>query len=484
MNYRNQTTYYLLFLLCLCHSCSDFLEVEPDEQVSFDEQLSTKSGVLEAYSGIYRDIEDLISSRYALYAEALGGNIAFTPDNEDNEVNVSGQIADAYNFNSIAMDFEFEEYYDNSYDIINQTNILLERLDSFSFFNNDELNQLEAELLTVRTFIHYQVALLFAQNYNFTANASHLGVVYNLSTLEAGQDFPSRLSMAETYENIQSDLDRAISLFNDNQFLSGPNYSYFNSLTTKALYARIALQMNDWDSAQNVSDEVIENSGIALMSTTNYISEWEKPVAPVSEIVIEFSAPLDSDGGVSSTISQFYDYSSPTIYAEHAASGDVLNLYFENDIRQNMFIEVDLDTNINGQLIPETYFFTKKFQDDAGTTYMRLSELYLIRAEANARLGNLNQALDDLNAIRTRAGLIALTDSSDILEEIFLERRRELAFENHLFFDILRYKKDVTRNEDCIADVCNIAYPSNFFVQPIPFDSIEQNQNIEQNEGY
>ena len=149
-----------------------------------------------------------------------------------------------------------------------------------------------------------------------------------------------------------------------------------------------------------------------------------------------------------------------------------------------MFIVENLNTLNNGVITQKPYYFTKKFQDDAGTTYIRLSELYLIRAEANARLGNLDVALTDLNTIRTRANLEPLSNSTNLLEEIFLERRRELAFENLLFFDILRYKKDVVRNEDCIADVCNLDYPSNFFIQPIPFQSISLNQNIEQNEGY
>lgn len=482
MNYFK--TILFLLLISSVTSCSDFLEVEPDEQVSFDEQLSSKSGVLEAYSGIYRDVEDLMSSKYVLYAEALGGNIAFTPRISNGEISINGQIDNAYNFSSTEMDFDYADYYDDAYRIVNQSNILLERVNTFSFFTSDELMQLQAELYTIRAFTHYQISLLFAQNYNFTEDASHLGIVYNTSTLEAGEDFPSRLTMAETYSLIQEDLDSALQLFNNIQLLPGPSYSYFNSQTTMALYARIALQMNDWTNAKDYANEVIMSSGINLTSTNNYVSEWEQDVLPVSEIIIELSAPLNSDGNVSSSISSFYNYNSPTIYARQSASGDILNLYSENDIRQNMFIEVSLETNINGILAPRTYFFTKKFQGDAGTTYMRLSELYLIRAEANAKLGDENLALDDLNTLRTRANLLPLNSTANLLDEIFLERRRELAFENHLFFDILRNKKDVIRIEDCISEVCILNYPSNFYIQPIPFSSIQQNQNMQQNEGY
>ena len=115
---------------------------------------------------------------------------------------------------------------------------------------------------------------------------------------------------------------------------------------------------------------------------------------------------------------------------------------------------------------------------------MRLSEMYLIRAEANARLSNLNSALTDLNTIRERANLLPLDMTADILENIFLERRRELAFEGHLLFDIVRYKKDINRNLGCISNSCNLSYPSNFFVLPIPASSTDLNENIQQNEGY
>jgi len=476
---------YILFISLGFWSCNDFLDVEPDLQVSLNEQLSTKEGVLQAYNGIYRDIESLMSSNYILYADALGGNIAYTPNSTNGIVMEFNQMSEAYNFRSTETELEFLDSYLLSYEIINQTNILLERLNTFSFFTSEELQQLEAELLSVRAMAHYQVSLMFAQNYNFTSDASHLGVVYNTSTIAIGEDFPARNTMAETYNLINDDLNSALDLYTDLQLLSGPSYSYFNMQTTKALYARIALQMNDWEIARDFSNDVINTSGITLTATEDYVSQWEQEVLPINEIVMEFTAPLDGDGTiVSSSITQYYSIVQTSNVAKHSASGDLLALYSEDDIRGEMFIVQDLNTNENGVISPKPYYFTKKFQDQAGTTFIRLSELYLIRAEANARLNNLDLALADLNILRTRANNNTLDTTNNILEEIFLERRRELAFENHLLFDIIRYKKDVIRNEDCIATVCNLAYPSDFLIQPIPFFSISLNQNIEQNEGY
>jgi len=475
----------LCLSLFILSSCEDFLDQQPEQQVSIDEQMSTKAGVLQAYNGIYRDVEAIFSSKYAVYADALGGNISFSPRLvADADVIIPQEIEFAYNFNATPQDLNFDGYYDDWYSVINQVNIILERLSEFPFFSENERDQLQAELLTLRALSHYQLSLLFAQHYGFSPDGSHLGIVYNTRTLVAGVDFPSRSTLAENYTLIQDDLDSALGLMNDVQLQSGPEYSYFNAINTRALYARIALQMDDWQKAKDLSTFVIQNADVSLMPTDLYIEEWEKPELPVSEVILEFTAPRTSEGDVSSTVAVFFQYSSPTNYGRYVASGDLLNLYANDDIRKNMFIQQNIPTFINGVETDVDYFFTKKFQDDAGTLFIRLSELYLLRAEANARLGLEGEALADLNTIRTRANLSALTSTENLLDEIFLERRREMAIEGHLLFDIARNKRDVVRNLGCISTLCNLGYPSDFLILPIPIDNVLQNENMQQNEGY
>lgn len=474
---------FVCFLLTL-FSCDDFLNQEPDQQISIDEQLSTKTGILEALNGIYRDIEATQSNITLLYADLQGGNLTFTPAVANKTISVPTTFENSYSFNDFEQFSDYESYYQEFYEIINQANIILDRFDTYTFLSDEDKNQLQAELLVCRAFAHYQVSLLYAQNYGFTADASHLGIVYNTTSLSIGEDFPIRKTMKETYDLLKKDLDDALSLFTENNFFTAPKYALFNKTTTKALYAKIALQMNDWQQAFAYANEVITTSGIVLTSKENYITEWEKEEDPISEIVLEFSAPRSSDNSVSSSISLYFKYESDINYGRYVASGDLLDLYETNDIRGDLFINENLPTIVIGAEVNLPYYFTKKFQNDAGTSYIRLSELYLIRAEANARTNQENAALIDLNSIRERAGLSTLNTTTNILDEIFLERRRELAFESHLLFDLARYKKDVTRDKGCLATTCNLSYPSNFFVLPIPDSSIDLNENIKQNEGY
>ena len=469
--------YKITFFCCLflIVSCNDFLKLEPGQQISIKEQLSTKNGLELSLNGLYYDIEDLFSSFQVIYPDVQGGNITFSPVINNKEVSISSIIENSYNFSDFAEDSNYTGFYTSLYDIINQINVILVYFDTYTFLSQDERNQLQAELLAMRAFAHYQISIMYAQNYNFTSDASHLGIVYNTSPLLIGVDFPARKTMQETYTLLKNDLNTALSLFTNTQFLAGASISLFNATTTEALYARIALQMNDWETAYNYADTIITTSGISLTS---------KEEDPVSEIILEFSVRRTTEGAVSQSISQWFAYESNTNYARYIASGDLLDLYTPDDVRANMFLEQQLPTKVNGVDVNLPYYFTKKYQDGAGTTFIRLSEMYLIRAEANARLNKPTEALSDLNIIRERANLSALNSSSDILEEIFLERRRELAFEGHLLFDIIRFKKNIIRNKGCLANVCNLNYPSNFFILPIPQSSTLLNENIQQNEGY
>ena len=120
---------------------------------------------------------------------------------------------------------------------------------------------------------------------------------------------------------------------------------------------------------------------------------------------------------------------------------------------------------------------------------IRLSEVYLNRAEARANLGNDAGAQADIDIIRQRAnpGAAAVTATGAALKtEVYNERRAELAFEGHRIFDINRRKQSLARVLDCTAGTgaCNLSYPNNLFILPIPDGETNSNPDITQNPGY
>ena len=483
---------YFTILLFACASCDGFLEQEPGTQTSIDEIFADYNGFKMALNGCYYDLEAvMVGERNGVYADALGGNLVFTPSQTNYGVSVPINIENVYSFADNADDSDMDGLYNDFYDIINQANQILERLPGLTDATDDQVSQLKAETLCMRGYSHFCLARYFAQNYSYTADASHPGIICNTRVQNAGEDYPERNTVKETYDIIIEDLQNAMESFKSETVLEGPAYSYFTANSCKALLARVALYAENYQLAIDNADDVIENSGIALLTKEEYVSEWEKPNAPVSEIIMELSVRIDNEGEVKTenTLAGHYavvlEDEEVKDYEEYCASIDLLNMYEEGDVRsRDMFTSVTLKSIVEEETIYSNYYFTDKFQDNPGCPMLRMSEMYLVKAEAHARLNEVENAVLALNTLREERGAALAQVSDDVLAEIFNERRKELCFEGHLFFDIARFHEDVRRVYGCISTTCNLDYPSNYFVLPIPEKNTELNSNLKQNEGY
>lgn len=481
---------FVIFIALLLpfQSCSDFLEQEPGTQISITEQLKTKQGVLQALNGVYGALEAIVrSGNYTIYADLQGGNIKFTPSRSQStkgQISTPTAISNVYSFDDLSNNSNLSYFYSSGYTIINLSNLILEFTDALTDASEAEKSQIKAEALTIRAYMHFLLNEVYGQNYGYTEDASHLGIVYSTQSLNEGLKYPARETVANTYTLLVEDLTKALSLYSDTLLLNGPGYSYFNKTSAKALLSRVYLYKKDWQNAYNTANDVITTSGVNLISSADYIAQWEKPDLPISEILLEFSIPRTTEGTSSGSMSAIYGYTSETVYADYCATKDLLDLYETSDIRKQLFITASISTIVNLQPVNQNYYFTKKFQGNPGYVAFRLSEQYLIRAEAALELNNTAQTREDINTIRTRANASVLTTAENLKEALFLERRKELCFEGHLLFDIARFKKDVSRNDGCLSLNCSITYPSLKYVLPIPRSNINLNSNLKQNESY
>lgn len=479
---------FIFFLIFSLQSCSDFLEQEPGTQTSIDELLQNKKGVLQALTGLYYELEaNMRGERYAVYADLQGGNIKFSPVSSGNsrgQISPPINIEQAYSFDDQALTSNFKTFYDTSYDIINQANLILEYTPGLTDATQAEKNQIKAEALTIRAYAHFLLSLVYSQDYKYTSDASHLGIVCNTESIKAGIKYPARKTVAETYSIIINDLATAIDNYSSQSLLPGQTYSLFNVNNTKALLARVYLQKGDWNNAYTTANDVITTSGITLSASADYVAQWTQPDLPVSEILLEFATRRDSEDIVMSSMSQVFGYTTSTSYQRYVASNDLVNLYESNDLRKQLFLTQPLQTLVNGVLTNVNYNFTKKYQDNAGYVAFRLSEMYLIRAEAALETNRSDAAMADINIIRARANATLLTNTTNLKENILLERRKELCFEGHLFFDLVRNHKNISRTDGCISTNCSLTYPSLKFVLPIPTYNTNLNPNLQQNDSY
>src|SRR5690606_30424873 len=119
------------------------------------------------------------------------------------------------------------------------------------------------------------------------------------------------------------------------------------------------------------------------------------------------------------------------------------------------------------------------------------SEMYLIRAEAKAELGDLEAAARDLKVLHARTLQVDISEISlevaskeELLDLILIERAKELSFEGHRLFDLVRTGRNLERDPSVNSSVKFIAYPSPLFILPIPESEINANPNIIQNPEY
>jgi hypothetical protein len=158
------------------------------------------------------------------------------------------------------------------------------------------------------------------------------------------------------------------------------------------------------------------------------------------------------------------------------------------DLRLGNWIK---SVNITTAGVTKTYSHPYKYKVISGTVtvktealvFLRLAEMYLIRAEARAENSNLGNAISDLDVIRSRAGLLTPTDpaitQADLLDAIARERRLEMFAElGHRWLDLKRTDKA----NSILKDKPNWTIQDQLY--PIPFADIQANPSIKQNDGY
>jgi hypothetical protein len=284
---------------------------------------------------------------------------------------------------------------------------------------------------------------------------------------------PARNTVKEVYDQVIADFNSALGLIGD-----GDDSFVLTKNAVKALLSRVYLYKEDWTNAAAMANDVINSGDYSLVANGSYATIFSGDHS--SETIFEIDMnPTDRRG--TDALSGMYLGSG---YGDYLPSTDLLNLIPAGDERGTLF---KFDGNIGGGIYGDLR--VNKFSSTLGednTPVIRLAEVILNRAEANYHLNNTSAAQADVNLIRKR-GLPTAADvtatGAALLDEILLERRIELSYEGHRLFDLVRYKKGVTR-VDCTAATCSIAYPNDRFILAIGKFETDVNENIVQNPGY
>ncbi|MTI31758.1 RagB/SusD family nutrient uptake outer membrane protein [Xanthovirga aplysinae] len=463
MKHRIYYIKVLALVVFLISSCDDFLKIEPQQSLSDSEAFSTIEAAETALIGAYARMQSTTYyGREMLVMPEVGGdNVLIALDNSNRFLGFSG-------YNLTTSNGDVTDLWFRAYHVIMQANNLINNVDNIEGGTAEEKNQLKGEALFIRALVHFDLVRSFGQPY-LNGNGSNLGVPVMLVS-EIGT--PSRNSVTEVYAQIINDLSQAKDLMDNTE---APFRS--SSDAANALLSRVYLYKGDNQAAVEAATAVIGTGNYSLISNENYLDSWSTDGTSEEIFTLKFLA--DESTG-SSNIGRIYLKPG---YGDIRPSQDIMDLYSvnSNDVR-------------NGLIRYEEEYadhFQFKFAGMLGVDglasikILRLSEVLLNRAEANAKLGNLEEAKEDLNVLRVRAGLESIDPAnSSVLDEVLLERRRELAFEGHRAFDIFRNGEDLKRIECNPLAECSVPFGSNLVVYPIPQDEISANPNMVQNPGY
>jgi hypothetical protein len=453
--------YILLLTIGGCfYACQSGLDVDPTPDNSVDEQNAiTNIRELEAaINGIYDGLqnENYYGQYYTLWPDLAADNLKWVGSFTTNrEVDINRVLAT----NNTIFDI-----WRRLYSTINRANRVLDAIGKLQGLSQEAKNQYEGEARFLRALAHFDLVRFYAQPYSSTA-ASDLGIPIvkkaPYSITEASV-WVARNTVAEVYDFIIEELLASEALLTDAYF---PKRA--SALAAKALLARVYLYKKDWQKAEAKADEVIN---LMPPLTTRYQDIYQ--VKNSNEAILELQF-LNNDPNYLA----FWLF--PAQFGgrhEYEPTPEIFQAYEENDLRLPFNLAPEDTTNF----IPP---FVKKYfrlaTNDDNCLILRLAEQYLIRAEARAQLQNLTGALEDINAVRKRAGLqeAQANTQAEALLLIEKERQCELAFEGHRWFDLVRTRR--------AEEVLGFA-PSDRFrlVFPIPQAEIVRNPKIVQNPGY
>lgn len=451
----NQLT-ILVFILALS-SCSDFVEVDPPQNILISEQIFDNPTTVEsALANIYFKIREqgMVSGRIGL--STLMG--AYSDDLDYYGFNAD--FLQLYNHNVTATNTTILGWWSSAYNLIYSTNDIIAGVENSTSLNEADKERFRGQALFIRAYVHSLLVSIFGD------------IPYITTTDYLVNGSASRLSIDLVFENLITDLISAVNLLEGTQ-VTGERVLPSQSAAL-ALLARVYLYNENWELAESTSSQLIGMHNLESNVENVFLKEsdetlWQlKPgenprnTQEANELIIQF-IPGQQYGLTNSFMSAF-------------EPGDLRQANWTGSI-----------TNTEGTI---TLNFAHKYKALLSETetmeysiVFRLSEQYLIRSESRAHLGNIVGSQQDLNTIRNRAGLSNTTASNmtDLLEANLKERRVELFTEHgHRWFDLNR-----TGTAGSALSLVKPNWQPSDILFPIPESELEINPNLlPQNTGY
>ena len=493
-------------------ACGDFLEPDsesefvPEDAVSLNELLLGEAYQRNDMNGfnIFLGLldDDVEAAPYQIPNEGFDGNLYLASFAWQPDMFKMMEEAGAGHINM----------YERYYEVILGANAVLDYIPDVKD-TEENINKVKAQAYALRGFYYLNLVNIFGQPYNHNPEAPGVPLKLN-SGIEESDDYLKRKTVAEVYEQILSDLHTA-----EETYLALPkseqwNENYRTSLPMVQLtLSRTYLYMENWEMAAHYAKLVMDNPNFRLEDLNNIPLNGKNDAGETVRTYMVYPTYSSSEtiwpyGNVKDMFEWTYDGANSTnsntgnkMHAYFQASEELLGTFVDYDLRLNRYI-VKAPAGNSGELMPMAFG-----KVNVGTTYylpqhatgifgrcLRLSEAYLNYAEAMAMTGTagMDEATATLNALRVKR-----FDPEDYEEESFDtpeeliqfirdERRRELCFEGHRWFDLRRWGMPSFTHKwhDNAESTSTFRLEENdlLYTLPLPDEALQMNTSLEQNE--
>ena len=480
-------------------SCSGFLDRYPESAIPEENAMTTLDDCSGVVTGIYSAFKN-----GSLYS----GSLTLLPDIQADMAFASstnmGQYATTYRWETKPNDTDVEAVYGGLYLIVARCNFFMDYKDRVyaTLTTESEKKEFERRLGDVyfaRALAFADLIRTFCEAYTEeNKDTPDMGISLPMTYAEAVPKV-KRATLSESYAQVLSDLDEAEKYIPTSRSVA--DNPYFSQGAVNALRARVYLYMNDYENAVKYATRVISSGVYTLSDATTaaavvngtYLSDYQLmwKYDESDEIIWKIAMSSTSYGG--SLGSVFLNFNGASYSPQYLFAEQILSLYASGDYRQSIFCTQQ--TNASGDAVFMITKYPGNTDLNGGSQLkflnmpkpLRLSETYLIRAEAYYRLGEYAKASADLTSLkrkRIKAFGTYSAEGEQLFEEIRNERARELFLEGFRLSDLKRWGLGVTRKKQLYT----MDGPLNnelkreaghpLFTWPIPKNEIEASNGV------
>lgn len=442
------------------------------------------------HGGMYNIIEDVMTDGFNA-SSGFGNNYGSVHRTDD-----SFSSSDSY----------IDSYWGNHYTVIKDYNVLINALkDEINIPDGTEITSgiIQGEAYMFRAEAYMNLVRHFGAQYD-PNDSQALGVPIVLEFDLYAR--PARNTVHEVYKQIKADLDSAAVRLATVPGQLQADYPTIDAVN--ALYARYYLDTRDYKNAAEMAGKVISTGKYTLSNTAAKLKDEFRDDVGTEAIMQLYGSLQETPNATSVYTSMFSSQDHGVCYRSlFLPTRKLVDSYGANDIRKAVwFSSTDYYTEVNGSYYRGDFFTFVKYQGNS-TLYsgevpngvqmckpFLISEMYLIKAEAEAMQDDIPKAKSTINLLQTARGAIK---TSGRLEDIQNEWFRETVGEGMRWTCLKRWgigfdKREaqtgtLAKNAVMLGDYYDarsLSADDRSFIWPIPADERRLNANLKQNPGY